>query len=323
VKDQKDKKKPKTVKTKTTTQKKLDNQSSLQREAKKRETELLTQLEKSRKSEAELLAKLEDAKKKLDSQSASQREAKKREAELLPQLEKSRKKEAELLAKLEDAKKKQTKPSPSRKKTVKVQNGNKDQPPPARQDNTQKYKIGDLGPAGGIVFYDKGNNTDGWRYLEVAPKDLGKAKWGLNAYDLKGTSTEIGFGNWNTELIIAALNMAALNRRGESGTAAQLCKDYTLNGYNDWFLPSRDELNLLYVNLKVNVNLGKNQSFFDNLKKNNFEWFSDSRYWSSSQDDLNDHFALEYAFFQWFGDGYHGNFNNKFAEELVRAVRAF
>ena len=29
------------------------------------------------------------------------------------------------------------------------------------------YNIGDLGPAGGIVFYDKGNNKDGWRYIET------------------------------------------------------------------------------------------------------------------------------------------------------------
>jgi hypothetical protein len=33
------------------------------------------------------------------------------------------------------------------------------------------YKIGDTGPAGGFVFYDKGNNSGGWRYLEAAPED--------------------------------------------------------------------------------------------------------------------------------------------------------
>ena len=34
------------------------------------------------------------------------------------------------------------------------------------------YKVGDEGPAGGIIFYDKGEYSDGWRYLEAAPADV-------------------------------------------------------------------------------------------------------------------------------------------------------
>jgi transcriptional regulator with XRE-family HTH domain len=41
------------------------------------------------------------------------------------------------------------------------------------QTQTHLYKIGDTGPAGGLIFYDKGNNIGGWRYLEAAPADLG------------------------------------------------------------------------------------------------------------------------------------------------------
>jgi len=34
------------------------------------------------------------------------------------------------------------------------------------------YSIGETGPAGGLIFYDKGNNSDGWRDLEAAPADF-------------------------------------------------------------------------------------------------------------------------------------------------------
>jgi len=115
---------------------------------------------------------------------------------------------------------------------------------------------------------------------------------------MKGLDTRIGFGKRNTELIIAALN------RTEE-TAAQLCKDYTLNGYNDWFLPTKDELNLLYVNLKK-------FNFF------NFGGFSKKCYWSSSQFD-ND---CIFAWAQNFSDGSQYNFN-KSSIFFVRAVRAF
>ena len=34
------------------------------------------------------------------------------------------------------------------------------------------YKVGDIGPAGGYIFYDRGYYQDGWRYLEAAPADM-------------------------------------------------------------------------------------------------------------------------------------------------------
>lgn len=35
-----------------------------------------------------------------------------------------------------------------------------------------KYRIGGRGPAGGFIIFDKGEYSDGWRYLEAAPRDL-------------------------------------------------------------------------------------------------------------------------------------------------------
>ena len=170
------------------------------------------------------------------------------------------------------------------------------QPAPAPATATaQTYRVGDTGPAGGIVFYDKGSFSDGWRYLEAAPVDFQISQWGLERIGLSGTGTAIGTGKRNTELIIAALN-----RNNQTGRAAQLCRAYTLNGYNDWFLPSADELGLLYKN----------------LKQRGLGGFADLLYWSSSQN--NDHLAWG----QYFDDG-RQNDVNKGNRYTVRAVRAF
>lgn len=112
---------------------------------------------------------------------------------------------------------------------------------------------GYFGPAGGIVAYDKGIVSDGWRYLEISIKDVGRnyadtgfyrfgAIWSKspNSY-LAGTSEKMGDGMNNTNFIVSKIP-------GES--AAKFCANHTANGYSDWFLPSKEEattiLNSLY-----------------------------------------------------------------------------
>jgi len=165
------------------------------------------------------------------------------------------------------------------------------QPAPAISTG-QTYKIGDKGPAGGIVFYDKGNNSDGWRYMEASPFNLTNAQWGLYEVNVSGTKTGIGEGKRNTELIIAELN-----NKGEKGKAAQLCMAYALNGYNDWFLPSKDEMNELY-------------------KQKSRVGITSGLYWSSSQHNSNS------AWYQYFDYGGKGS-NYKNSSKNVRAIRAF
>jgi tetratricopeptide (TPR) repeat protein len=137
---------------------------------------------------------------------------------------------------------------------------------PAAPAPVQVYKIGDKGPAGGIVFYDKGNNSDGWRYMEVSPVDLGRtAKWFTEKLfnpKVSGAKKDIGAGKRNTELILALCE-----KKNETDTAAQRCSDYTLNDYKDWFLPSFDELyELRNLSTKPEIN-----------------GFVNKTYWSSTQ----------------------------------------
>ena len=125
--------------------------------------------------------------------------------------------------------------------------------------NPCTYFIGSIGPAGGYIFYDKGNNSNGWRYLEAAPSDIGSFPWGCFGTITNLTADSIGSGENNTIAIAQACGQ---------NNATQQCLNYSLNGYSDWFLPSIDELIAIFTNLWAN-GIG------------NFD-AANGQYWSSS-----------------------------------------
>ena len=105
------------------------------------------------------------------------------------------------------------------------------------------YKVGEAGPGGGIVFYDKGNNSNGWRYLEAAPGNVSAnyISWSSTIKDVT-TGTGIGDGKANTAAIIK-------KHPGDNkaNNAAHACVAYRgPNNLTDWFLPSKDEIYKLY-----------------------------------------------------------------------------
>ena len=160
----------------------------------------------------------------------------------------------------------------------------------------REFSIGDIGPAGGFIFYDKKDFSNGWRYLEAAPVEYElQAKWGTYGDDVSGTSTEVGRGKSNTELIVTRLKL-----RGELDKAAEHCTALEIKGYKGWFLPSRDELDLMYKN----------------LKQKGLGGFGNGWYWSSSHDNNDD------SWVQRFSDGVQGAIY-KYNSVSVRAVRAF
>ena len=174
------------------------------------------------------------------------------------------------------------------------------QDPEQASEPEKEYTIGDTGPAGGIIFYDKGNKTDGWRYLEAAPSDINinsgvTFPWGDDGEF--GTQTGIGTGKANTAIIVSQ----ASNTRNNN--AAVQCNNYTCGGCDDWFLPSKDELNLMYVNLHKNGRGG----------------FAGD-YWSSSESGGN---APVYAYLQYFSTGKNDTPNARYIGFRVRPVRAF
>lgn len=158
--------------------------------------------------------------------------------------------------------------------------------------------IGDTGPGGGIVFYvapDGGTFTatgtacdTECRYLEAWTADEGQFQWKTSETSTSGTSKAIGHGYQNTYTAMA----------GEEHPAAEAARNATHGGKNDWFLPSKDELNQMYVK---SVAIG------------GFDLIS---YWSSSENNASGAWRQDFDF------GLHGNFT-KTSSGRVRLVRAF
>ena len=161
------------------------------------------------------------------------------------------------------------------------------------------------------MFYDKGYYSDGWRYLEAAPSNIGEYVFGFyrpvgTNEKMVGTAQAIGSGRYNTERLVEYMDIdgkAYSNYSGEvtySVYAAKKCLDYSYGEYDDWFLPSKEELNLMY----------------HNLHKRGLGSFNKYDYWSSSED------SYYFAWKQTFGDGSQ-DYISRFMNNGVRAVRAF
>ena len=167
---------------------------------------------------------------------------------------------------------------------------------------TREYAAGDVGPAGGFIFYVNPNYaTDKWRYLEAAPFDQSAgARWGCFRQQIAGArGTAVGTGRQNTRDMLAACP--------DPATAAALCADLNVNGVRGWFLPSRDELTLVYRNLKATGAA----DFGDAGRPDNFS------YWASSQ------LTADMAAHVDFADLGRQHFDDKDFPRRVRAIRAF
>ena len=156
---------------------------------------------------------------------------------------------------------------------------------------------------GGVVFHvwkDSGGTEHGLVVDTIDLNDGNGVVWSDVTGQLAGAAS-----SWNG----LANSLAIVNQEGHTESAAKLCLDSTRGGQTDWYLPSLNELSLLWHNM---FNVNKTLSTIGGAT----ELVTNNVFWSSSENDENDPFYFN------FSNGYSNN-GGKVSTYLVRAVRAY
>jgi hypothetical protein len=190
-----------------------------------------------------------------------------------------------------------------------------------------------IGQAWGGGFYAGKINVSGTQYyLIVAPKASGENS-GI-AWGTYGVTTGI------TSDINGPTNSASLAALGAAYQAAVFAEGLTIGGYSDWYLPAKNELEVLYYNLKPttdanyigsgsNANAVSPEPISTNYTTGNpaqtsagigfrtgeTNAFASTDYWSSTENDIYS------AWTQSFLNGFQSAYVAKNYGRYVRAVR--
>ncbi len=188
---------------------------------------------------------------------------------------------------------------------------------------------GDVGPADigttcsdGSVY--AGISPDGNRNMYVARCDIGMSwngsdcvgarsllPWnnGNNLGYVNTTFTSLTTGRYNTQEIIL-LDSDSGTAGIQPHQATQSCADLADHGQTDWYLPSRNELAVIYENLMDGIP-------DDNLPDPLITGFYNNDYWSSSENSINHVTAWK----QRFSDGTQHNGTAKHPGYAIRCAR--
>ena len=171
-----------------------------------------------------------------------------------------------------------------------------------------------------------GNSTP-THYLIVAPKSSGQG-----SFQWKNANTSTA----GTGSVIAGPTNSA-NMNNASHPAAQFCENLSLNGYGDWYMPAKNELEVMYYNLKPtavlnDINSGSNlnavpsragnyttgdpaQSALALFQSGGVEAFDAAVYWSSTEASSSTGWSQD------FDNGQQRTDAQKLSTLAVRAVR--
>ena len=143
---------------------------------------------------------------------------------------------------------------------------------------------------GGYIFHFDEN--DGGLIVATDYSQIGNVAWG-DTFQLV-TSIEIGSGDLNTQQIIEGnLNDNSSNgfEYGNDNYVFKIVSDLEFNGFNDWFVPSRDSMAAIYSNV--------HSSGFGNFNQNII-------YWSSTKIGY-EPYVMGFNFDSWGGEPFLGN----------------
>ena len=152
-------------------------------------------------------------------------------------------------------------------------------------------------------------DTDGVTKLYIYPEDNSTGlQWGGDGTTIGENAQSPTNGSANTIAIVNALG-------GGSDYAAGLCSNLSFGGYDDWYLPSKDQLNAMY---NASINNGNTIVLSDYSGSPAWSGFAIVYYWSSTEDS---DYPTGYAWRQHLSLGYQFN-GCKYGDFRVRCVRS-
>ena len=162
--------------------------------------------------------------------------------------------------------------------------------------NTALYAIGDFAQ-GGVVFWVSPSGTFG---KVVSIYNVGNVAWSnvFGSIGIGARSAINGAGN----------TVAIMMQAGHTSSAARHCADLAYGGYDDWYLPSINELSAVYTNKMV---------IDTTATAHGGDVFVEDYYWSSSEESGSDALQLDFL------DGSPSGDDKGSATGRIRAVRAF
>jgi hypothetical protein len=167
--------------------------------------------------------------------------------------------------------------------------------------STSTVTLGQIYQGGKVAYIlqsgDPGYDANTPHGLIAATADLNAISWsiGNNFTVTNATGTALGTGLTNTNTIISSQGTAV-------NYAAKICREYNGGSYTDWYLPSKDELNKLYLNRSSIGGFVTSMAF----------------YWSSSEVNLSSAWLQEFD-----GGTQYNSMIGKDVAGLVRPIRSF
>ncbi|OIQ29385.1 MAG: hypothetical protein BM564_06725 [Bacteroidetes bacterium MedPE-SWsnd-G2] len=174
---------------------------------------------------------------------------------------------------------------------------------PVIQESTSEntHHIGEF-YGGGIVFYTYDNGNHGLIISTEDMSDGDEVEWGFKDDDISEAESE-----WN-----GSGNTLALVEEGvESDEAAGLCNNYNSGNFSDWYLPSLNELQLIFKSLYI-----INKTLDSDSDSNTYGLSVNDSYWSSTQQNDEKSYLLKL-------DHMKAEKKKKDEDHKVRAIRAF